>query len=66
MSKGCILTVYKKDRRFKKGERLQKSYFFQGYSASAMINTINNLQQQLYKTSDGWRLDFVEAEFPNK
>lgn len=61
----CILIVHKNDRRFKKGRRLVKTYFYQGYSSNAMMNEIRYLQRELYKPSDGWHLDFAEVEIPD-
>lgn len=53
---GYKLTIYKKDRRYKSGERFVNSYFYQGYKHNAMMNEVRELQQELYKPSDGWRL----------
>ena len=58
MAYGYRLFVYKADRRTKSGERFVKSYDYPNYSGNAMMDEIKSLRHQLYKTSDGWRLDF--------
>ena len=58
MAYGYRLMVYKRDRRVKGGERFVKSYDYPNYSGNAMMDEIKSLKRQLYKESDGWRLDF--------
>lgn len=58
MAYGYRLFVYKADRRTKTGERFVKSYDYTGYSGNAMMDEIKSLKRDLYKESDGWRLDF--------
>jgi len=60
-----ILIIYKNDRRYKKGRRLVKTYTYNGYSTNAMMNEIRYLQQELYKPSNGWHLDFTKIEIPD-
>lgn len=62
MAYGYILQVYKKDNRCKDGERLVKTYPYDGCSGNAMMDEIYSLKQHLYKPQDGWRLDFVPME----
>ena len=50
--------VYKLDEGSKTGERLGGSYEYAGYSHKAILNEISALKQNLYRTADGWRLDF--------
>ena len=58
MSPGYRLMVYKLDKRTKTGERFVGSYEYAGYSHKAILNEISALKQNLYRTADGWRLDF--------
>ena len=58
MAYGYRLFVYKADKRAKSGERFVKSYDYESYSGNAMMDEIKSLKRQLYKESDGWRLDF--------
>lgn len=65
MSYGYTLMVYKKDRRFKSGERFIISYPYSSYSGHAMMDEIKDLKRNLYKPEDGWILDFVPFESNN-
>lgn len=62
MCYGCTLMVYKKDKRYKSGERFVKSYKYPGFNTDSMINEINDLKRLLYKPEDGWILSFVISE----
>ena len=58
MAYGYRLNVYKADRRTKTGERFVKSYEYRGFSGHAMSEEVNDLRRRLYRSQDGWRLEF--------
>ena len=52
------LRVFKKDRRFKSGERFVQSYIYSQTSAQWMAEEVSHLRRSLYRREDGWRLDY--------
>lgn len=56
MAQGHRLSIYKRDRRFKLGERFEGAYNYDGYGETAMANELRELEQRLYPAAQGWRL----------
>ena len=52
------LYIYKRDRRYKAGERLFSTTVWPVKDDDAMRRTINELYP-LYKATDGWRMEYV-------
>ena len=55
------VTVYKKDRRTKSGERFVTSYRFSGMDRDGVARELNELTQVLYPNAAGWRFDVQPA-----
>lgn len=53
-----MLKVYKKDSRFKSGERFVKAYTYKGVSSTWMAEECSNLRRTTHKPSDGYRLEW--------
>ena len=52
------LYIYKRDRRYKAGERLFSTTVWPVKDDQAMRRTINELYP-LYKATEGWRMEYV-------
>lgn len=61
MKQNWIVTVYKRDRRTKSGERFVNSYPFSGMDRDTVERELTALSQQLYPKKDGWRFDVKPA-----
>lgn len=55
------LRVYKKDMRYKSGERMVNEYHYPDWTRGEMANEVSDLRSTCYKPADGWRLEFHEA-----
>jgi hypothetical protein len=64
--KDWTLTVYKRDYRCKAGERLVKKYAYPDWTQDQMAAEVKDLRQDLYKTEDGWRLEFAASWYKTK
>lgn len=56
----CIF-IYKRDRRCKGGERFVGKYDFGRTRLESVQNEVRELQQQLYRERDGFRLEVKES-----
>ncbi len=61
MNKDWIVSVFKRDRRTKKGERFVARYPFSGMDQAAVARELHELAQQLYPQRDGWRFEVTPA-----
>jgi hypothetical protein len=61
MKQDWIVTVYKRDRRTKSGERFVNRYPFGGMDRDTVARELLALAQQLYPQKDGWRFDVTPA-----
>jgi len=61
MKQDWIVTVYKRDRRTKTGERYVSRYPFSGMDRDTVGRELAALTQQLYPEKDGWRFDVNPA-----
>jgi len=61
MKQDWIVTVYKKDRRTKSGERFVNRYPFSGMARDTVERELGELTAQLYPQKDGWRFDVQPA-----
>ena len=52
-----IVSVFKKDRRTKTGERFISKYPFSGMDRDTVERELRELTAQLYPKKDGWRFD---------
>lgn len=52
------LEVFKKDRRCRSGERFCKRYQYRDVSSTWMAEEVSDLQRRLYRSQDGWRLEW--------
>ena len=55
-----IVSVFKKDRRTKTGERFVSKYPFNGMDRDTVERELRELTAQLYPAKDGWRFDVQE------
>jgi hypothetical protein len=60
MKTDWTVSVYKKDRRTKAGERFVAKYPFSGMTRDTVERELRELTQQLYPQKDGWRFDVRE------
>ena len=56
-----IVSVFKKDRRTKTGERFVSKYPFNGMDRDTVERELRELTAQLYPKKDGWRFDVQPA-----
>lgn len=61
MKQDWKVTVYKADRRTKKGERFISSYQFSGMDRDTVERELRELTAQLYPKKDGWRFEVEPA-----
>jgi hypothetical protein len=61
MKQDWIVSVYKRDRRYKVGERFVARYPFGGMARDTVERELFALAQQLYPQRDGWRFDVQPA-----
>ncbi len=61
MKQDWIVTVYKRDRRTKSGERFVNRYPFSGMDRDTVERELLDLAQQLYPKRDGWRFEVQPA-----
>ena len=61
MKQDWIVTVYKRDRRTKTGERFVNRYPFRGMDRDTVERELLGLAQQLYPSKDGWRFEVTPA-----
>jgi hypothetical protein len=61
MKQDWIVTVYKRDRRTKTGERFVNRYPFKGMDRDTVARELHALAQQLYPQKDGWRFEVNPA-----
>ena len=61
MKQDWKVTVYKRDRRTKTGERFVSSYNFSGMDRDTVARELRELTAQLYPKKDGWRFDVQPA-----
>lgn len=52
-----IVSVYKKDKRCKSGERFVAKYPFSGMDRDAVLRELRELAFDLYPVIQGWRFD---------
>lgn len=55
-----IVSVYKKDRRTRAGERFVTKYPFSGMDRATVERELRELAVQLYPKASGWRFDVQE------
>lgn len=56
--KDWTLRVYKRDLRYKEGERMVNEYRYPDWTQAQMAAEVQDLRSALYKPADGWRLEF--------
>jgi hypothetical protein len=61
MKQDWTVTVYKRDRRTKTGERFVNRYPFKGMDRDTVARELLALAQQLYPEKDGWRFEVNPA-----
>jgi hypothetical protein len=61
MKQDWTVTVYKRDRRTRAGERLVSRYPFKGMDQDTVARELHELAQQLYPQRDGWRFEVTPA-----
>ena len=61
MKQNWIVSVYKKDRRTKSGERFVAKYPFSGMARDTVERELRELTAQLYPQKDGWRFEVNPA-----
>ena len=61
MKQDWIVTVYKRDRRTKAGERFVSRYPFKGMDRATVERELLALSQQLYPAAAGWRFEVTPA-----
>lgn len=61
MKQNWIVSVYKRDRRTKSGERFVNRYPFSGMDRDTVERELTALSQQLYPAAAGWRFDVQPA-----
>jgi hypothetical protein len=61
MKQDWIVTVWKRDRRTKTGERFVNRYPFSGMDQATVERELTALAQQLYPEKDGWRFEVTAA-----
>lgn len=61
MKQDWIVTVYKRDRRTKAGERFVSRYPFNGMDRDTVERELLALSQQLYPARAGWRFEVTPA-----
>ena len=61
MKQNWIVSVYKKDRRTKSGERFVAKYPFSGMDRDTVERELRELTAQLYPQKDGWRFEVNPA-----
>jgi hypothetical protein len=60
MKTDWTVAVYKRDRRYKAGERFVAKYPFSGMDRDTVARELRELTAQLYREADGWRFDVQE------
>jgi len=60
MKTDWTVSVYKRDRRCKAGERFVAKYPFSGMDRATVERELRELTAQLYREADGWRFDVQE------
>lgn len=60
MKQDYTLYIYRKDRRYKTGERLFSTTVWSGQDDNGMRRTVAELFD-LYNPADGWRFDWTPA-----
>lgn len=58
MKQDYTLYIYKRDQRYKAGERLFSTTVWTGQDEAGMKRTVNELYP-LYKATDGFRMEYV-------
>jgi hypothetical protein len=58
MKQNYTLYIYKRDKRYKAGERLFSTTVWPGQDEAGMRRTVNELYP-LYKATEGWRMEYV-------
>jgi hypothetical protein len=61
MKQDWTVTVWKRDRRTKTGERFVNRYPFSGMDRAAVERELLGLAQQLYPKVEGWRFEVHPA-----
>jgi hypothetical protein len=61
MKQDWMVTVYKRDRRTKAGERFVARYPFGGMDRATVARELRELTAQLYPEKDGWRFEVNPA-----
>ena len=61
MKQDWIVSVYKRDQRYKAGERFVARYPFKGMARDTVARELSALSQQLYPAAQGWRFDVTPA-----
>ena len=59
--KEWCLRTYKRDRRYKEGERLVGVYYYKDWTVEQMAAEVKSLRTHLYRLADGWRLEYHAA-----
>ena len=59
--KEWCLRTYKKDRRYKEGERLVGVYYYKDWTVEQMAAEVKSLRTHCYRLADGWRLEYYAA-----
>ena len=56
--KDWTLRVYKRDRRYKDGERQVNEYRYNDWTQAQMAAEVQDLRNTMYRAEQGWRLEF--------
>ena len=59
--KEWCLRTYKRDRRYKEGERLVGVYYYKDWTVEQMAAEVKSLRTHCYRLADGWRLEYYAA-----
>ena len=59
--KEWCLRTYKKDRRYKEGERLVDVKYYKDWTVEQMAAEVKSLRTHCYRLADGWRLEYYAA-----
>ena len=60
MKQDYTLYIYKRDQRYKAGERLFSTTVWSGMDRDGMNRTVDELYP-LYKATEGWRMEYVPS-----
>ena len=59
--KEWCLRTYKRDRRYKEGERLVDVKYYKDWTVEQMAAEVQSLRTHCYRRADGWRLEYYAA-----